>query len=145
LAAWSVLGWLGLAYFIMSFIDLVLGWYPTRFGTPGWEFGTISQTVDSLAIPTLSLYLILAAAFARENTRAAKAAAIVMILLAVALPILGIFFLTNVPIALKATATNDLVHFGMKKAILKTLMLFTGYEALFVVGAVRGLRRRSSI
>jgi hypothetical protein len=50
-----------------------------------------------------------------------------------------------VPIALKATATNDVVHFGMKKAILKSLILFTGYEVLFVIGALKGLRRRSSI
>jgi hypothetical protein len=63
----------------------------------------------------------------------------------VALPILGILYLTNVPIALKATATNDVVHFGMKKAILKSLILFTGYEVLYVIGALKGLRRRSSI
>lgn len=145
LIAWRILGWLGLAYFIMSFMDIALGWYPVRFGVPEWEFGTIAGTVAGLAIPTISLYLILASAIARESTKVAKAVAIVMILLAVALPILGILFLTNVPIALKATATNDVVHFGMKKALLKSLILFTGYEVLFVIGAVKGLRRRSSI
>ena len=145
LAAWSLLAWLGLAYFIMSFVDLALGWYPMRFGSPEWEFGTISGTVSALAIPTLALYLMLGSTIARERTKLAKAVAIVMIVFAIALPALGIFYLTNVPIALKSTATNDVAHFGMKKAILKSLMLFAGYEVLYVVGAVQGLRRRASL
>jgi hypothetical protein len=87
----------------------------------------------------------LGSTIARERTKLAKAVAIVMIVFAIALPALGIFYLTNVPIALKSTATNDVVHFGMKKAILKSLMLFAGYEVLYIVGAVQGLRRRASI
>jgi hypothetical protein len=144
LTAWRILGWLGLAFLIMSFLDLALGWYPVRFGSPEWEFGTISATISGLAIPTLGLYLILGSAIALDRSRTAKTVAIVMIVLAIVLPALGIIFLTNVPVALKATATNDVVHFGMKKAILKSLSLFAGYEILYVLGALKGLRRRSS-
>lgn len=139
-----VLGWLGLGYFVMSLIDLALGWYPMRFGSPEWEFGTISATVSGLAIPTLSLYLMLAAAFARERARRVKGLGITFVVLALALPVLGIFYLTNVPLALKSTATNDLAHLGVKKAVLKTLTLFAGYEILYITGALKGLRRRSS-
>lgn len=142
LIAWRILGWLGLAFFIMSLIDLALGWYPTRFGSPEWEFGTISATVSGLAIPTLSLYLMLGAAFAREQKGIAKALGIVLILLALVLPALGILYLTNVPLALKSTATNDVVHFGMKKAILKAITLFAGYELLYILGAIKVFRRR---
>lgn len=142
MTAWRILGWLGLAFFIMALIDLALGWYPVRFGSPEWEFGTISATVSGLAIPTLSLYLMLGAAFAREQKRMAKTLGIVLILLALALPALGILYLTNVPMALKSTATNDVVHLGMKKAILKAIMLFAGYELLYVIGAINVFRRR---
>jgi hypothetical protein len=142
LTAWRILGWLGLTFFIMSLIDMALGWYPTRFGTPGWEFGTISATVAGLAIPCLSLYLMLCSAIALERPTVAKATGIVMVVLALLLPALGILYLTNVPLALRATATNDLAHFGIKKSLLKSLTLFTGYEILFVLGALKALRRR---
>jgi hypothetical protein len=31
---------------------------------------------------------------------------------------------------------------NMKKAVLKWLILFVGYESLFVLGALKGIRRR---
>jgi hypothetical protein len=142
LTAWRILGWLGLAFFIISLIDLALGWYPTNFGTPGWEFGTISASLAALGIPCLSLYLILGSAMALERPIVAKATGIVMVVLALLLPALGILYLTNVPLALRATATNDMANLGIKKSILKALTLFTGYEVLFVLGALKGLRRR---
>lgn len=145
LTGWRLLGWLGLAFLIMSLFDLALGWYPLRFGVPEWEFGTLSATVAGLSIPTLSLYLMLASAIANERRKLVKTVGIVMVLLAVALPALGIVYLTTVPLALKATATNDVVHFGIKKAILKTVALGTGYEILFVVGALQALRRRPAV
>ena len=76
---------------------------------------------------------------------AAKVVAVVMIVFALALPTLGIFYLTNVPLALRSTATNDVAHFGMKKAIVKSLALFAGYEVLYVIGAIKGFRRRPSV
>jgi hypothetical protein len=142
LDSWKILGWLGLAYFLMSMIDLALGWYPLGFGKPEWEFGTISATAAGLAIPTLALYLMLGAAIARERVDIAKGIAIVMIVLAVSLVILELLYLTSVPLALKAVASNPVIHLGMKKSVFKSLMLITGYEAMYVLGAIKGLRAR---
>jgi hypothetical protein len=139
---WKILGWLGLAFLIMSLIDLALGWYPLNFGRPEWEFGTISASISGLAIPTLALYLMLSSAIARERLDIAKGVAIVMIILAISLAVFVILYLTSVPLALKAVAANPVVHLGMKKAIFKSLMLFTGYEALYILGAFKGLRTR---
>lgn len=143
LNGWAILGWLGLAYLIMSVIDLALGWYPIRFGQPEWEFGTISATIAGLAIPTLSLYLILASAFARERTRLIKWVAVAMIVIAVFLGVLFILYLTAVPLALRAVSNNPIIHLGMEKSIIKSFTLFLGYEALFILGAIKGLRRRT--
>ncbi len=140
--AWRILGWLGLAYLVMSLIDLALGWYPVGFGSPEWEFGTISATMAGLAIPTLSLYLILGSALARDRTSVARAVGITMIVVAVSIAILCVIYLTSVPIALTAVAANPTVHLGLEKAVIKSLMLFVGYETLYVIGAVRALRRR---
>jgi hypothetical protein len=144
LTAWRIVQWLGLAFLIMSLIDIALGWYPTRFGSPEWEFGTISATVAGLSIPTLSLYLVLASSFALDQPKISKTMGIVMVVLALALPALGVFWLTNVPLALRATASNDIVNFGVKKSIVKTLVLFAGYEILYGLGAWKALRRRTS-
>lgn len=140
LDSWKILGWLGLAFFIMSIIDLALGWYPLGFGTAEWEFGTISATASGLAIPTLSLYLMLGAAIARERTDIAKGVAIVMIVLAVALVILALLYLTSVPLALKAVTSNPSLHLGMKKSVFKSLMLITGYVIMYALGAIKGLK-----
>lgn len=125
---------------IMSVIDLALGWYPLGFGKPEWEFGTISATIAGFAIPTLALYLIFGSALARERTNVVRGIAIAMIVLAVFLAILCILYLTSVPLALMAASTNPSIHLGLKKAIVKSLTLFLGYETLFIVGAIKGLR-----
>lgn len=142
--AWRIIGWLGLAYLIMSLIDLALGWYPTSFGSPEWEFGTISATMAGLAIPTLSLYLILGSALARDSRSVARAVGIAMIVTAVSVAILCVIYLTSVPIALSAVADNPIVYLGLEKAVAKSLVLFAGYETLYVVGAVTALRRRTA-
>ena len=143
--AWRILGLLGGAFFVMSVIDLLLGWYPIRFGSPEWEFGTISQTVSAMSMPTLSLYLVLSSAIARERANIAKGAGIAMIVLAAVLLGLAFFYLTTLPLALRAVRTNDMASLNMKKAVLKWLILFVGYEVLLIVGALKGIRRRPAL
>jgi hypothetical protein len=144
LLSWKLLGWLGAVYLIMSVIDIALGWYPVRFGTPEWEFGTVSATINGLAIPTLSLFLILCSAVARERATVVRVVSIVLICLAIFLAILFILYLTAVPLALKAVTSNAIIHQGMEKAIIKATVLFLGYEVLYIVAAMNGLRRRAS-
>jgi hypothetical protein len=144
LDAWKVLGWLGLAFFIMSLIDLALGWYPMQFGSPEWEFGTISGSISGLAIPTLALYLFFGSAIAREQAAVIRGVAIVMVVFALILGALGIIYLTSVPLALRSVSNNPIIHLGMKKAVAKSAMLFAGYEVLYIAGAFKGLRRRSA-
>jgi hypothetical protein len=139
--AWRILGWLGLAYFLMSVVDIALGWIPVKFGTPEWEFGTFSATFAGLAIPTLSLFLMLGSAVAREKTTATRTIGWILVVFAVGLGIVGLLYLTSVPLALKAVASNELISLGLKKSVVKSLMLFLGYEILYVLGAWQGLRR----
>ncbi|MDQ6770718.1 MAG: hypothetical protein M3Z54_12110 [Gemmatimonadota bacterium] len=96
------------------------------------------------AIPTLALYLIFASALARERTNFVRGIAVAMIVLAVFLALLIGLYLTSMPLALMAVSANPSIHLGMKKAIVKSLTLSLGYETLFIVGAIKGLRRRSS-
>lgn len=143
LDAWRILGWLGIAFFAMSMLDILLAWYPLRLGTPEWEFGTVSASMAALSIPTLSLYLILCSAISLERPRIAKAVGIAMILLGLMVLAMAALYVTTVPLALKAVRTNDMASLNMKKAILKWMIMFTGYETIYVMGALKALRRRS--
>ena len=48
----------GLAFLVAGGADLVLTWFPAAFGTAEWEFGTITQTLNGLPVPTLGLALV---------------------------------------------------------------------------------------
>jgi hypothetical protein len=74
-----------------------------------------------------------------------KAISIVMVVLAIFLAILFVLYLTSVPLALRAVASNAIIAQGMKKAIAKAVTLFLGYEILYVMAATKGLRRRPAV
>lgn len=140
LDAWRPLGWIGFAFAVLGLVDIALGWYPPAFGNPEWEFGTISGSLNALAIPMLGLYLALASAIARSDRRTARAIAGVMGLLLLTVLGLGVLYLTVLPLAVKAVAGNALVSLGIKKAIFKAVMLGTIDSVLLAVGMVKGWR-----
>ena len=140
LEAWSAMAAIGAAFFILGLLDIGLGWYPAAFGNLEWEFGTISGTLNALAIPMLGLYLMLASAIARSDRRVARIVVALMGLVLATLVVLGIIYLTVVPVAIKSVAGNALVSLGMKKGVVKAVTLGLADCALLVTGIVKGLR-----
>jgi len=140
LDAWRVIGWVGLGFVLMGATDVALAWYPTAFGKPEWEFGAIAATLNGFALPLLGLYLVLAAAVGRRRRVVSLAVGIVAVLLLITLAVLAFVYLTVIPLALKSVAANPLLEEGMKKAILKALVLFVAYGVLFGAATVRGMR-----
>ena len=138
--AWRRLGWIGISFTILGLLDIGLGWYPTAFGNPEWEFGTISGSLNALAIPMLGLYLALASAIARADRRSARIVAVFMGVLLLVILALGVLYVTVLPLAIKAVAGNALVALGIKKAIVKAVMLGLVDSVLLVVGLVKGWR-----
>ena len=140
LDAWRTLGWIGVSFTILGLLDVALGWFPPAFGNPEWEFGTISGSLNALAIPMLGLYLVLASAIARSDRRAGRIVAVVMGALLLTTLGLGVLYLTVLPIAIKAVAGNALVALGIKKAIVKAVVLGIANSVLLTVGMVKGWR-----
>jgi hypothetical protein len=138
--AWRALGWIGAAFFLLGTLDIALGWYPLALGNLEWEFGTISGSLNALAIPMLGLYLALASAVARGNRRAARTVSVVMGLMLAAILFAGVLYLTVLPVALKSVAGNELVALGIKKAGIKALTLGTVDAVLLAMGMVKGWR-----
>ena len=140
LEAWKALGAIGAAFFVLGLIDIGLGWYPAAFGNLEWEFGTISGTLNALAIPMLGLYLVLASALARSDRRMARTVSLLMGILLATLLVLGVIYLPVVPVALRAVAANPLVSLGVKKGVAKAVTLGLADCALLANGIVRGWR-----
>jgi hypothetical protein len=140
LEAWSALGTIGAAFFLLGLIDIGLGWYPTAFGNLEWEFGTISGSLNALAIPMLGLYLMLASAIARSDRRRARIVSALMGLLLAGLLVLGVIYLTVVPVAIKAVASNPAVLLGIKKGVVKAVTLGLADCALLIIGVAKGWR-----
>jgi hypothetical protein len=138
--AWRTLAWIGWAFAMLGLIDVALGWYPAAFGNAEWEFGTISGTLNALAIPMLGLYLALASAIARGDRRSGRTLAVVMGLLLAVILLLGAIYLTVLPIAIKAVSSNALVALGMKKAVVKALTLGVVDAVLLGAGMAKGWR-----
>ena len=140
LQAWGALGVIGAAFFALGMLDIAFGWFPAAFGNMEWEFGTISGSLNALAIPMLGLYLTLASAIARSDRRVARTVCVIMAMLLVTLVGLGVVYLTVVPVAIKSVSGNALVALGMKKAVAKAATLGIVDCVLLVVGIRKGWR-----
>ena len=138
--AWGLLGALGAAFVIMGCIDIALGVYPLGFGDPEWEFGVVSSILNGLAIPTMGVFLLVGSLIARGKLRVARLLSVLSIVAAVGLVVLGLLYLTVLPIALKAVQGNAVVALGMKKAMVKGLVFLVAYVTLFLLLGIKGVR-----
>src|SRR3954471_297686 len=94
---WAIISWVSCGFLVMSGTDIALAWYPTAFGTPEWEFGAISATLNGFALPTLALYLILASAIARKRLVLTRVLAVVLAVLTLGIAFLAMIYATVVP------------------------------------------------
>jgi len=137
--AWMLLGVLGAVFAVVGLADILLGLYPPS-RRPEWEFGAISSILNGLAIPTMGGYLVLSSLLTRGNASAARAVSGLALFAAVLLAILALVYLTVVPLALRSVAGNEVLALAMRKAIVKGVILFVAYIALFVFAGMQGLR-----
>jgi hypothetical protein len=136
---WYLLGWVGLVFALVGGFDLLLIWYPLHFGNPDWEFGTVSATLDGLAVTTLGLALLLGVGVARGKRWLVRTMAVVFVAVAVVIVLAAILYATNMPIALQSM-TDPLIALGLKKAIAKTTVQAFLYPVAFAWIAVKAWR-----
>jgi len=137
--AWRILGWFGLLVAVVGFVDVALQWYPASFKSPEWEFGTVAGSLATLPLLTIGLTALLAAFLARgERTGVLTMAVVFVVLVAF---VLGAFllFLSDVPLALKASAATPMVY-TIKKSIIRTSVMALGFGAAYLAAAVVSFR-----
>lgn len=133
---------LGVALAVVGLTDVALLWYPARWASIEWEFGTISSTFDALPLATIGLCTVAMAAVARGYRWSARIAALALLVVCLALVAMAVVFWLDVPLALRAVAAP--LKPALKRAIVKTGSISACYIALYAVFGVWVLRRSTS-
>ena len=126
---WRILTALGAALTVVGWTDLALLWFPSNFGSPEWEFGTISAHFDGMPLGTLGLVTLCIAVLGLGKRRTARVLA--AILMTIAVTLLGIFalYLLNVPVALDGVAPQLVPT--IQKAVAKAIVFAATYIGLY--------------
>jgi len=140
---WYLLGAMGFVFAPVGSADIALVCYPPNFGSAEFEFGSITQSMNSLPLPILGLALILAAGVARGIKWVPRAIAILMLVLLAVMIWWAFLYFTTIPQALKAVV-EPMVKTGLKKAITKTTLQFVLYPLAFVDVSVKAWRHASA-
>ena len=131
---------MGLVFATVGMLDLGLSWYPVQIGNPQWEFGTVSQTYDSLPITALGLTLLLGSGVARGARWWVRTVGILLVLMGLAVATGLVLYALNIPLALTSVAGDALASLGIKRAIVKALGQGVLYAGVFVVLGISALR-----
>lgn len=130
--AWTLLGIAGWGFLLIGLMDVAFVWYPTAFGNEGWEFGSVTASLNGLPLPALGLALILAGAVARGAGTTARLVQVLSACLVVAVVVLGAVYARRVPEALAAT-TDALGSAGLRKAIVRSVAQMAIYGGFLVM------------
>lgn len=136
---WYLLGAVGLVFSIVGGLDVALVWYPSNFGNPEFEFGSVAASFNNLPLVSLGLTMWMTSGVARGQKWVVRTAATALIVLAVLIVIGAVLFLTNVPMALKAKL-EPIIMTGLKKGISKTLIQSAAYPVVLFYVAVKAWR-----
>ena len=88
----------GIFIIIVGWVDIFVGWFPLGFGSPEWEFGAVSATVDGLPLSTLGLVATLLGTSAPGSRWGLRVASVwAAWVLVVYMPLLWLDGITGVP------------------------------------------------
>jgi hypothetical protein len=135
-AEWGILSVAGAGFLALGLMDLGLVWFPSGFGSPEWEFGSVTATLNGLPVPALGATMVLAASVARRKRLAVGIVAAFLVILALLVIGAAVLYATTVPIAF-SKVTNEAVRTGLFKAAAKTGLQALVYPIVFFVVAFK--------
>jgi hypothetical protein len=127
---WTLLRILGLTFIVAGGIDLALLWYPSRMGTPEFEFATIGQFVTGLPVVTMGMIALAISTVGRGPRGLLMALGLVAILMVGVLAVLTVIYATTVPLAIRSVPVD--VKVGIKKSVLKMAVQSVGYGMAYL-------------
>ena len=115
---------------LVALIDLALLWVPLRLGNPEWEFGTFTQTIDSLPLVSMMTLGLVGVGLFRASYGWPRFLTVWCWAVVVAVLVIVVLYLLNVPLIWQRASSPDL-QVVMRKAIVKLLALSTLYVSLY--------------
>jgi len=140
---WRVLGAVGLTLLTVGLVDLLLAWVPPHFGSPEWEFGTISATLNNLPVPAMGLALVLARAAADRRRGQLVVIGVWSVLVVLFLLVSAVLYGLDVPLALRAVR-EPVQRSGLRSGMVKAVIALLAYFAFHLWAAVFAFRRSRS-
>jgi len=132
----------GIFIIVVGWVDILVGWFPLGFGSPEWEFGAVSATVDGLPLSTLGVVMTLLGASATGSRWGLWTASIWVAWVLVVLVVAAVLYALTVPVALGQLGPAGL-QAPLGRAVVKTSTLMAVYMCFYgwmEIQAVRGLR-----
>ena len=133
----------GIFIIIVGWVDILVGWFPLGFGSPEWEFGAVSATVDGLPLSTLGVVMTLLGASASRSRWGLWTASVWAAWVLVVLVVAAVLYALTVPVALGQLGPAGL-QAPLGRAVVKTSTLLAVYLCFYgwmEFQAIRGLRR----
>ena len=126
----------GLVLALVGWLDVALLWYPPQLGNANWEFGTIGQSMDAMALGTVGLLLVACGIRGRGGNRAwPRLFAILFFVLTVfCVACMGLFAL-NIGQMFRLVSDPSATP-GLRRAIFKTLFNASVYAVGYLVAGV---------
>ncbi|HEX9582619.1 MAG TPA: hypothetical protein VF970_16060 [Gemmatimonadales bacterium] len=137
---WKWIGWFSLILVVVGLGDFLLTWYPTAFGNPEWEFGTVVASFSGLPLVTMGFAGLLGSAVARGIRWQVQVVGWTLVVFGGGLVLAYLTFLLDVPVALRVGGTDAPVQLGLKKAIVKTSLLAVAFAGSYIGFGVAALR-----
>ena len=132
----------GIFIIIVGWVDILVGWFPLGFGSPEWEFGVVSATVDGLPLSTLGVVMTLLGASALGSRWGLWTASVWVAWVLVVLMVAVVLYGLTVPVALGQLGPAGL-QAPLGRAVIKTSTLLAVYLCFYgwmEWQAIRGLR-----
>ena len=134
-AAYSLVMIVGLAFFVVGLVDLVLLWIPVRFQSAAWEFATVGRTLDGLPMPALGLTLAVFGSLRHPRARPSwwRSAAVLFTAATTLLCALAVLFATSAPAVLTETPPEAME--GIRRAAVRHGVQAAVYPVCFAIAS----------
>ena len=133
--AYTIVMVVGLAFFVVGLVDLVLLWIPVRFQSAAWEFATVGRTLDAVPMPALGLTLVVFGSLRHSLARLSwwRSAAALFTCGTVLFCALAILFATSAPAILAETPPEAMA--GIRRAAIRHGVQAAVYPVCFAIAS----------
>ena len=139
----KVVGWFGVVLAMAALSDFFLAFYPLGFGSAEWELATISSVIAGLPLLSIGYAAIWVSGGWTGSRGMLGSVGALLLASAAAVFALLIVFLTNVPVALRAT--QDVARLGIVKLTAKTVALALVFGVFYIVAGVSALKQARGV